>query len=48
MSYYDDIEFDYDRFWTGRQYEHKSELLALHKLGGNYKSKVAGGQAVFS
>jgi len=41
MSYYDDIEFDYDRFWTGRQYEHKSELLALHKLVGNYKSKVA-------
>lgn len=41
MSYYDDTEFDYDRFWAGRQYEHQSELLALEKLVGNRKLKVA-------
>lgn len=41
MAYYDDTEFDYDQFWAGRQYEHESELLALGKLVGNRKLKVA-------
>lgn len=41
MAYYDDTEFDYDRFWAGRQYEHQSELLALEKLVGNRKLKVS-------
>lgn len=37
MAYYDDVDFSYDRFWVGRQYEHASEILALEKLVGERK-----------
>lgn len=40
MAYYDDTEFFYDQFWSGRQYEHESELLALKKVVGNRKLRV--------
>lgn len=33
-SFYDDIEFSYLDYWKGRQYEHKSEIVALSSLLG--------------
>ena len=29
---YDDPDFDYSRFWAGRDYEHGAELLAIRRL----------------
>jgi SAM-dependent methyltransferase len=29
---YDDPDFDYSRFWAGRDYEHEAELLAIRRL----------------
>ena len=33
-SFYDDSEFSYLDYWKGRQYEHKSEIVALTNLLG--------------
>lgn len=33
-SFYDDSEFSYLDYWKGRQYEHKSEIIALGTLLG--------------
>jgi SAM-dependent methyltransferase len=34
LSYYDDPEFNYSKWWTGREYEHQAEVMALHRLLG--------------
>lgn len=31
-DFYDDKEFSYDRYWQHREYEHASEVLAIHRL----------------
>ena len=32
MKYYNDPTFSYPDFWKGREYEHRAELSAIHKL----------------
>jgi SAM-dependent methyltransferase len=32
IDFYDDANHNYEDFWLGRDYEHRSELLALNKL----------------
>ena len=34
MTPYDDPSFSYPKYWVGRQYEHQSEVLAIHNLLG--------------
>jgi SAM-dependent methyltransferase len=36
-SFYDDKKFSYLEYWTTRDYEHQSELVALEKLMGRAK-----------
>lgn len=36
-DYYDDKEFSYDRYWQNRQYEHASEVMAIHRMLGDKK-----------
>jgi len=39
LHFYDDPEFTYTDYWTNRQYEHQSELLAISRLLGKRKFK---------
>jgi hypothetical protein len=31
-DYYDDPAFNYERWWAGREYEHKAEVIAIRRL----------------
>ncbi len=41
MAYYDDPQFQYSDFWSSREYEHRSELIALDQLLGGRKFTTA-------
>ena len=32
IAFYDDSQHDYEQFWTGRDYEHLSEIMAINRL----------------
>lgn len=40
-AHYDDPAFSYTRFWQGREYEHKSEVMALNRLLQNLRFNVS-------
>ena len=31
-DYYDDPDFNYARWWVGREYEHQAEVIAIRRL----------------
>lgn len=39
-AHYDDPQFSYDKYWRTRQYEHKSELLAISRLLKNRRFRT--------
>ncbi len=41
INFYDDKNFNYEDFWKTRDYEHQSEVIALHKLLANKHYKTA-------